>query len=451
MIRKSTLVVVVIAALLGAAVYYLQRKSAKKAQAPADTTKPAFSMQASDIVSFTISRPANADQPAIAFERKGNDWMITQPVQTQADQPTAQGFADQLAESRIAETEPGGASQKKAYGLDSPQAEVEFQLRKGAKHTLLIGDKDFSGISVYTIIDGSPDVALLPATLLATATKSLDDLRDRNVLAVHNEEVESFALRNPSGTLVLARRKSAPDTWEFSRPEDVRADADSVNLLLSAVAAAKMQGIASEKPSGLPRYGLQDPAIALTITKKDGQQSTLEVGKNGGKEYFARDLSRPQIFRVGQDLYTRLAEKFSDLRDKTVVHWDASVIQQAEVTNANGAVTIRRKTDNPEEWVADAPASEKGKSASIWKVLDPLTSLRAEEVIDHPSPSQLAALKKPAIEAVLTDSNGKTLTVRISKAVGDFAFAQASDSPVLYKVGKQVLENLTWKPGDIAM
>ncbi len=451
MIRKSTLVVVLIAALLGAGVYYLQKRNARKQQAPADTTKPAFSIQASDIVSFTISHPADASQPAIVFERNGNTWEITQPVQTEADQPTAQGFADQIAESRITETEPRGASRKKVYGLDPPQAVVDFQLRNGAKHTVVIGDKDFSGISVYTVVDGSPDVALLPATLLATAAKSLDDLRDRNVLHVQNEDVESFALRNPSGALAIARRKDAPDTWEFSRPEDVRADADAVNQLLSTVANAKMEGIASEKSSDLARYGLADPSMTLTITRKDGQEATLQVGKKDGKDYFARDVSRPQIFRVGQDLYTRLAEKFSDLRDKSVVHWDASVIRQVEVTNANGTVTIRRKADGAEEWVVEAPAAEKGKSASSWKVLDPLTSLKAEEIIDHPSASQLAALKKPAIEAVLTDNSGKTLTVRISNASGDFAFAQASDSPALYKVGKQVLENMNWKPGDIGM
>ena len=58
---------------------------------------------------------------------------------------------------------------------------------------------------------------------------------------------------------------------------------------------------------------------------------------------------------------------------------------------------------------------------------------------------------KPAITAVLTDKAGKELTVRISKPKGDFAYAQSSNSPALYKVKKQIVDDLNLKPADAAL
>ena len=63
----------------------------------------------------------------------------------------------------------------------------------------------------------------------------------------------------------------------------------------------------------------------------------------------------------------------------------------------------------------------------------------------------LAQLAKPAITAILTDKAGKALTVRISKPVGDFAYAQSSNSAALYKVKKQVVADLSLKPVDAAL
>jgi len=82
--------------------------------------------------------------------------------------------------------------------------------------------------------------------------------------------------------------------------------------------------------------------------------------------------------------------------------------------------------------------------------LTPFTTARAEEIIDHPSGDVLAKLAKPPVEASFTDKTGKTLTVRFSKISDDFVYAQTSDSPAVYKLKKQVSEDLSFKPSDLA-
>jgi Domain of unknown function (DUF4340) len=450
MIKKSTLIVLACAIVLGGAVYYFQRQSPKQSKTAKDTSKPAFSVQPSDVVSFSISHPGEKNQPTVAFEKAKGAWQIVKPIVTSADQPTADGFVDQLVGSRVTQTEPVTPDRRKVFGLDPPKVAIEFQLRDGQKHQVLIGDNDFSGTDVYGLLDDQPKVVLLPLSLLNTALKSVNDLRDRSVLHLQSDDVASFTLKNPSGQLAVARDSKNSDAWNFTKPEDVPADADAVTLLLSAVSVARMGDIVSETPEHLAGCGLAVPPITFTATKKDGAKETLIVGKKVGDEYYARDLSRPTIFRVNQDLYSKLTDQFIDLRDRSVVHLDASSLDRIQLHNANGAIEISPKENSSGQWVVDAPAAEKGKSASNWKILDPLTSLRAVQIIDHPPAALLAGLKKPAITAVLTKKDGQQVTVRISKPSGDFAYAQSSESPELFKIKKQTVDDLNLKPADLA-
>jgi hypothetical protein len=446
MIKKPTLVILLCAVALGAAVYFFDWKRDQNPKPAADASKAAFSFVLSDVTSFTISHPDKAADVPIRFEKSNGAWQIVQPVRTPADQPTADGIVDQVANARITQTEPGGADRRKAYGLDPPSVSLEFQLQNGSKHTLVIGSTDFTGTAVYAIIDGGQSVALLPQTLSISTSKPLEDLRDRAVLHVSAASVASLSLKNSSGELTVARDK---EDWKLTEPSASQADKDSVDSLLSALAAAQLTGVASEKPDNLPKYGLATPAITFTAVDDNGQKFTLLVGKKDGDDYFARDVSRPMIFRISEDLHKKLSEGPGDFRDKQVIHLDAADIQRVEIHDSNGYMVVSSTKDKPGQWTVEAPDAEKGKSAAGWKVLDPLTGLKAEDVVDRPAAGLTAQLANPAVRAVLTDTSGKTVTLRISKPSGDFVYAQASDSSSVYKLKKQVLDNFSLKPADL--
>lgn len=449
MIKKSTLIVLVCAIFISGGAYYFEWHKSNHPSAPADNSKPAFSVLPDQIVSFSISHPALKDQPSIEFQKQKGAWQIVQPVDTLADQPTAQGFVDQLAESRPSGSEPLASGGRKAFGLDPPAASIEFSTKTGQKHTLLLGDKDFSGGDVYALVDDQPNVSLMPLSLLTTANEPLAQLRDMSVLSLDSADVSSFTLKNPSGDLAAMRDPKDPTQWNFTKPEKAPADPDVVDSMLTALSDARISAIVSEKPDDLARYGLAGPSIRLTLVKDGGEQSTLILGKKVGDEYYARDLSRPIIFKVKADLYSKLDDNFIQMRDKTVVRVDETSLNRIQLQNSHGTIEISRQgTEGP--WKIDAPAADKGKSASSWKILNPFTSLRADEIIDHPSAAQLAAMKSPAVTAILTKSDGQKITVRISKPLGDVAYAQSSQSAELFQIKKQTVDDLNLKPSDVA-
>ncbi len=58
-------------------------------------------------------------------------------------------------------------------------------MKNGSKHKLRFGGKDFSGSSVYVLLDeDTKNVSLIADTLLTTSDKGVEDLRDRAVLGV---------------------------------------------------------------------------------------------------------------------------------------------------------------------------------------------------------------------------------------------------------------------------
>jgi hypothetical protein len=148
MIKKSTLIVLLCALALGGTVYYFEWRSTKTVKPSEDTSKLAFSMQADDVTSLTVLHPDKADQPPVRLDYHAGAWSIVQPFDTGADQSVVRGIADGLAAARISQTEPGAPDRLKAYGLAPPHVSLEFQLKSGAKHTVLLGDKDFAGVSV---------------------------------------------------------------------------------------------------------------------------------------------------------------------------------------------------------------------------------------------------------------------------------------------------------------
>jgi Domain of unknown function (DUF4340) len=455
MIRKSTLLVLLIALLLGGAVYYFDwKRGEKEKEKPADdSSKLAFSFQAADVASFTLSHPAKPDSPPnalqkpIVFEKKDGVWQIVQPVVTQADSSSAETIASDTAAARISGTEPGSPDRLKAFNLDPPQLVLDVKLQNGAKHTIQFGDRDFNGTSAYAIIDGAKEVSLLPFSLLATANKSLDDLRDHSVLHFVAADAASFALKNSSGELAASKEKSL---WTFSKPAGKLADNTDVMALLNSVSTAKMSVVA-ETSDDLAKYGLAHPEATFTTVDSKAKSSTLFIGKKEGSGCFARDASRPQIFRMNDAICKEFSEGYADLRDKQLAHIDAKDVNRIEVHNSNGDAVFTRKAgkDAEEDWTVESPDEQKGKTVGSWKFFTPTVEAHADAAFDQPPPKVAAGLAKPAVTVVLTTAGGKKLTLSFSAPIDGATYARSSDAPTIYKLNKKIFDNLDFKTKDL--
>jgi hypothetical protein len=437
--KKTTLAVAVLALALGAWVYYSEFKH-PAAEKSSDESKPAFSFTAPDVTAIEIDRQGQV----MNFEKRDGNWVVTRPVQTNADQSVLEGLASSLAAARISRTFAASADRLGSYGLTNPGVKIAIQLKNGTKHRVQMGDKDYSGTSVYGMLDDSKDVAVLPESLLVSTDKPLDDLRDRSVLDLDSSQVSSFDLKNATGEIAASKEG---DVWQIAKPRAARADDGAVSALLAQVAAAKMSAIETESAADLAKYGLANPALSLRVTSSKGEERALLVGKKTGDGYFARDTSRAMIFRISADFASKLGEGFADLRDKSIVHFDAAQLSRIEIRNPSGTIVCVAGKEG--KWLVEEPAASKGKEVQTWKVFDPLSSARAREVLDAPPAAIVAKLAKPAVEVTLTDQSGKATKIAFSAADGESVYGRTSAGAAVYKLPKQTLDDLSFKPADI--
>lgn len=312
MIKKPTLILLVFAIALGLAVYYFDWKRSENVKPPADTSKPAFSVDASKISAFTLTHPVQKDDVPIRFEKRDGTWWIAQPIDARADQSTAEGIVDQLAEDRVSQTEPGTEDRRKAYGLDPAQISIEFELQGGVKHTLSIGNKDFSGDSAYTIVDGAPKVSLLPATIAESSGKPLQQLRDRSIVHIDAANLQRVEIHDANGDIILTAAKGKSDEWTIDSPA-----AEKGKLAPSWKALDPFTGLQADDvidhPAAKLTALLANPAIRAVFTSEDGKQVTLRVSKPSGDVVYAQASDSPSLYTLNKQTLTSLNLKPGDL------------------------------------------------------------------------------------------------------------------------------------------
>src|ERR1700683_529426 len=231
--KKSTGIIFLVAAALAAFVYFYDMKhNAPSKETPADASKPAFSVSSDDITGMQLERAGNS----VVFVRQGDGWYITQPLATRADQSVLDGGAPQPSTLRGDRTLAATPDQLASFGLDKPAVTIDFTLKSGAKHTLQLGAKDFSGSSAYAIVDNSKSVSLISDAILTSSDKPLGDFRDHSVLALDTGSVTSFDLKNALGEISAV--KNGAD-WKIEKPRVVASDGDAISSLLSAVSSAR--------------------------------------------------------------------------------------------------------------------------------------------------------------------------------------------------------------------
>jgi hypothetical protein len=112
--KKGTLVWLLIAMGLGAFVYFYEIKGGKKREEAETTAKQIFQFKQEDIAAITIHR---ADE-TMAFEKRDDGWIITQPLSVKADQSNLDSIAMNLATSPVERKLAASANNLGAYGLN---------------------------------------------------------------------------------------------------------------------------------------------------------------------------------------------------------------------------------------------------------------------------------------------------------------------------------------------
>ena len=429
---RSTLVLLVLFLAIGGYAWFVERERPPASEA--DANENAFDVAAGRITDLTVNAE-NGDATVLTRTENEIDWMVTAPVETEADDNAATAIATTLAALEIRRVVDEEAADLAPFGLAAPPVSVTFATPDGEPLTLSVGDETPTGGERYAAIGSR--VILVADFVESTLNRTTFELRDRSILEFTGPDVTSFTVEQGDDTLRFAK---ADSDWRVVEPLEARADFGLVEAMVGRLGSGEMLAIESESVAddALEPFGLDGPRLAATV-EVGGESYTLLVGdENPATTVYARDAARDLVFTIDAALVDDLARGADTYRQRDL--FDFQPFNAATLTVVRDERTIRFEKGPP----AEAAEGEDDDAAGedVWRRIEPepadierpemdallraLSDLRADSFVESRQGTGLDA-PLAAITATFGD-DGEEERVLLGRS-GDAAYGLHGDEP----------------------
>ena len=423
---RSTLVLLVAALALGAYIYLVE--SGRPPAGTADALDTVFDVDSDDIDSLSVTA-GNGDRTVI--EKDGDRWRIVEPFPVNVDVTQVVSLSSSLANLEVQRVvaEPEDAPDLEAFGLAEPGIEVGFTTTDGADARLLIGERSPAGNDLYATVAGSNRVFLISGFLDTTFDQTTFDLRDKSILDITRNEVDSLEISGPE---VAVRLRKADGEWSLVSPIEARADLGVTDGLVGRLSNGRMSAIEEESADAeaLGPYGLDDPRLTVTVGLGSSAATLLLGGTAPDGTVYARDGARELVFTVETSLASELEQGVDEYRRKDLFAFRPFNTTSLEIEHEGERWTFELEEEaegegDSDAWRRTAPDAEDVERADMDDLLAKLSNLRAESF--QPTRED-TGLDAPAATIAVTFDDGERERVAVGRT-GDDVFAVSGDEP----------------------
>jgi Domain of unknown function (DUF4340) len=417
---KSTLFLIVVLAGLGAYIYFVDSKTPASTVGPggiaSETKDKAFTVEADKIEEVRVT----ADKQTSVLKKVNGTWQLVEPVKSDADQTEASALANTLAGLEVNRVVEENAADLSGYGLADPRFKVAFKAADGAGGELYIGEKTATQNDLYAVKAGEKRVFLVPAFNETSLNKKPFDLRDKRILTVKRDDIDAVDITG-AADVQLARTGTE---WNVKRPMQARGDYSAIEGLITRITTANMtkmveqpEGGGSATPEVLAKYGLDKPAITVTVGAGSAK-AAVAFGKEEEGAVYARDLSRPMVFAVDPSLVTDLKKAADEYRNKNLFEFRPFNLARLRIVRGSDTYEFQKigasGANQADKWqrTINGGAAADVDTAKMDDLLSKLSNLRFES---------FGATARPQLELVVSTSHdeGNFERVRIGKAGSD--------------------------------
>ena len=240
---RTTGVLLLVALALGALVQ-LELESGAPTD-PDSRDRSVFALEADEITEIELS---TTDERVARLRREEGAWVLVSPVAFPADTFAVEGLATALA-TLVSEGPFESPGPVEEYGLqDGVAREVAFEAG-GGRWVLRLGRDAPVGSRRYLgLADG---VHTAPRFAVNALDKSLDDLRNRDIVDFDRRRVRMLRVRWPGGGVSLVGEPESHDedaalVWRITSPLEAAADQGTVRELLSEIDFLRADGFVDE-------------------------------------------------------------------------------------------------------------------------------------------------------------------------------------------------------------
>ncbi len=378
----------------------------------------------------------------LVYQRNPEGWKITYPVTTGADQQKIKTNLKTFLDAKKDRTIASELTDLKPYGLDHPKSKVEITYNDTGKVTLLIGDKNPTGTSVFVKQADANPIYTTGKRLLSESDKGLFDLRDRKILHFKQNDITKIVINQENGQ-VIQINKFGKD-WRLKDP-NVPASSSQVRSTLSRMSNGLMQEVTSEKPDNLSEYGLTKPEATVSLFTNDSTKvAVLALGKpvNPDKDkpdYYAKDLSRPQVFKINHTTAEYLLKNPYDFQDKQLFHVSSSQVSDMTIDWAGKTYQLT-KIDTV--WKIMQPIQANADYQKADQIAVQLPRLKFDGLVSYsPKKPSYYGFNHPWLKVDFKISGSEFDGFTVGKSTGkDMRYVKLNSSPYVYKMNQVKLK-----------
>ena len=407
---RNTIIVLILFAIVGGYAFIVGRYSVPEAQ------RKLLAVKQDDMAKIDLRYPDRE----IAIERdKGKPWRLVKPIGAEAEQTAANNLARAIADCAVVRTADEKPDDLERFGLRPPTTTVTVTtFDKKTLPAIEVGKTTPVGFNAYVRLADSPAVLLTEAVFSSGMNKTVNDLRDRDLMAFKLDDVHKLIIARDNGQALEIDRDG--QQWKIVKPAPYAADDMAVRMAIGVLVNAKAADFIADAPGNVTQYGLEKPHLTATVVLKNGEQQSMLFGfkqnEQGKSGIYVRRGERAPVYTVAEYVMSSLDKSALDFRDRTVLKADPEAVEAIRVKNSDGEFTLKRAAGGKWDVVVGAKTSA-GDIPVVERMLNQFRNLKGQSIVADPMPSaQPFGLDNPAAEITLIGKDGKELgAVKLAK------------------------------------
>jgi hypothetical protein len=422
---RSFLGLLTILIALGAYLYFVESKRPPGGDQPAK--EKVFAVESDTIEEVSIKAESGE---RTTVRKAGDAWQIVEPAPGPADAAEVAGLMSSLSSLEVQSIVDENPPDLKEYGLAQPRLEVSFKAG-GEQRTLHIGQKTPPGSDLYARRANETRVFLIPSYLDSTFNKKPFDLRDKSVLKVDREKLDTLEVSAAGRTMRFVK---ADGEWRMTQPAPARADFGAVDSLVGRLSGLQMKSLAAAEAADPKPYGFDTPVATVRLGSGSSLATLVFGGTADAGGVYARDASRPAVFTVEGGLVDELKKEPDEYRQKDLFDARAFNSTRIEIVRAGQTHTLEKtKSKNKdgqdeERWRQTAPQARDVDQAKADALASAITSARAAGFA--PAGAKTGLDRPELTIAIKYEEGRKEERVAFARSGGDVYAQRAGDASV---------------------
>jgi Domain of unknown function (DUF4340) len=450
---RNTIIVLVLLVLVGGYIYFFQAGKSE------EETKKLFNIKADDITRIVLKYPGEE----IEIVRTGGGWKLVKPIKADADSAAVSTLTHEIADADVKRTVDDNPTDLGPFGLAKPAVTVVVSTKDKTLPGVEVGGKAPIGYSVYIKTTDKPAVILTSGAFGPGTKRTVSDLRDHTLMSFKADDVNKLIVKQDGQAPVELEKEKG--NWKIVKPVKYGADSNAVRTLLGSLSNARIDEFTSDNPATLTQYGLDKPALEVSIYAGPGQsRQSLEFGQKeagqGKDDYYVRRGEKPNVYTVHSYVFNDANKALNDLRDRTVLAFDPDKVEQVKVTSNGKSFAVARAADG--KWTETDGGKVDADPVKVRQFIDRLHDLKAESIVQDTSANlDKFGLNSPNEEVAFTGKDGKPLgAVKLARierhnendkngpARTDY-YALSSANPTVYKIFEYDYSDLVKTPDQL--